>query len=85
MADPDLYRTKEEIARWRERDPIETFASKLRQWRILTDSGLAEIERAIESEIKEAVKFADSAPWEPVDDLLKDVYSGASSKSLESS
>ena len=44
MADPDLYRTKEEIERWKERDPIDLFVAPLREQGLLDDAGLAEIE-----------------------------------------
>jgi pyruvate dehydrogenase E1 component alpha subunit len=74
MADPDLYRTKEEIERWKERDPIALFEKQLREASLLTDSDLADLESRITVELDEAVAFADAGPIEPVEDLLKDVY-----------
>jgi pyruvate dehydrogenase E1 component alpha subunit len=74
MADPDLYRTKEEIEEWRKRDPIDLFVALLREQGLLDDAGLAELEAAVAAEIEEAVAFADASPVEPLEDLLKDVY-----------
>jgi pyruvate dehydrogenase E1 component alpha subunit len=77
MADPDLYRTKGEIEQWRERDPIDLFVALLREQGMLDDAGLAEIEAEVAAEIERAVAFAEAAPWEPVADLTRFVYSEA--------
>jgi pyruvate dehydrogenase E1 component alpha subunit len=73
MADPDLYRTKEEIERWRRRDPIALLEEHLRAAGLLSDRDLEELEAEIATELDEAIAFADAAPIEPVEDLLKDV------------
>ena len=73
MADPDLYRAKEEIESWKKRDPIVLFERKLRELGLLADSDLTRIESEIAAEIDDAVRFAEASPREPVEDLLKDV------------
>jgi pyruvate dehydrogenase E1 component alpha subunit len=73
MYDPDLYRTKEEVARWRRRDPIPAFAARLEEWALLSDADRAALEQEVETEIAAAVAAAEAGSWEPVDDLLKDV------------
>jgi len=73
MADPDLYRTKQEIEEWKKRDPILLFQSQLREWKLLTDTDAARIEAEVTAEIDEAVRFAEAGPWEPVEQLLNDV------------
>jgi pyruvate dehydrogenase E1 component alpha subunit len=73
MADPDLYRTKDEIEEWRKRDPILLFELRLRDWQLLTDADLARIEEEIAREMDEAVRFAETSPFESAEDLLKDV------------
>jgi pyruvate dehydrogenase E1 component alpha subunit len=71
LADPDLYRTKEEIEQWRrERDPIDLFIAE----QALDDAVVAAIESAVATEIEEAVAFADAGPFEPLEDLERDVY-----------
>jgi pyruvate dehydrogenase E1 component alpha subunit len=74
MYDPDLYRSKEEIDRWRERDPIALFQALLREQGALDDADLDEIERAVADEIDDAVAFAEEAGFEPVEDLERFVY-----------
>jgi pyruvate dehydrogenase E1 component alpha subunit len=73
MADPDLYRTKEEIEEWKKRDPILLFQSRLREWSLLADGDLARMEAEIGVEVDEAVRFAETSELEPVANLLKDV------------
>jgi pyruvate dehydrogenase E1 component alpha subunit len=77
-ADPDLYRTKEEIEQWKMRDPISAFEARLRVEGLAGDADLKEMETAVDAEIKQAVAFAEAGPWEAIEDLTKDVYSAES-------
>jgi pyruvate dehydrogenase E1 component alpha subunit len=74
MYDPDLYRSKEEVERWRERDPLLTFPEQLRAAGQLEDSTLAAMEREIAAEIEAAIAYADAGTLEPVTDLTRFVY-----------
>ncbi|HSB11178.1 MAG TPA: pyruvate dehydrogenase (acetyl-transferring) E1 component subunit alpha [Blastocatellia bacterium] len=73
-ADPDLYRTKDEIERWKKRDPITMFEARLREMRLLADADLTSLEARIGAEINEAVALAEAGSWEPIEALSKDVY-----------
>ena len=75
LADPELYRSKEEVQRWQEYDPIATFEKRLREAERLTDADLAAIEDSVGQEVAASEAFAEASPWEPLDDLTKDVYS----------
>jgi pyruvate dehydrogenase E1 component alpha subunit len=74
MADPDLYRTKDEIGQWKSRDPIKSFEARLRNTGLIDDADFSDIETTTNAEINRAVAFAEAGPWEPVEDLAKDVY-----------
>ncbi|HJU83585.1 MAG TPA: pyruvate dehydrogenase (acetyl-transferring) E1 component subunit alpha [Holophagaceae bacterium] len=74
MADPDLYRTKEEIAQWKEKDPITAYLGKLRSGGLLGDGALERLEAEIAAELREAIAFAEAGPLEPVEDLERHVY-----------
>ncbi len=74
MYDPDLYRAKDEIERWKASDPIARFIVALRGAGLLADADVAEIERSVAAEVDAAVAEAEAGSWEPVEDLLKDVY-----------
>jgi pyruvate dehydrogenase E1 component alpha subunit len=75
-ADPELYRKKEEVAEWRQRDPIVLFTARLRAAGALSETDLASLETSVDGEIDEAVRMAEAGPWEPVEDLTRDVYTG---------
>jgi pyruvate dehydrogenase E1 component alpha subunit len=77
MFDPDLYRSKAEVEEWKKHGPILRF----REWVLATNLVHADdvqaLESAIAEEIEAAVAFAEAAPWEPVTDLTRDVYTPA--------
>lgn len=77
MYDAELYRGKEEVERWKERDPIKLFTARLRAEGKLGDADLAAMEQAVASEVADAVAFAEAGEWEPVSDLFRDVYTPA--------
>lgn len=76
MYDPELYRDKEEVARWRQRDPIDLLVAQLRSTGQLDDAELARIEDAVIREIDAAVQAAEAAPLEPVSGLEDYVGAG---------
>jgi len=75
MFDPQLYRDKQEIEAWKERDPLNTFQVRLREQGLLEDADLARLEEEVAAEITRAIEFAEAGTWEPVADLTKYVYS----------
>jgi pyruvate dehydrogenase E1 component alpha subunit len=74
MADPELYRSKEEVAEWKKRDPIATLAARLKSARLLTDAELAALEKSVWQDIDWAVDEAERGEWEPVEHLERDVH-----------
>jgi pyruvate dehydrogenase E1 component alpha subunit len=74
MYDPDLYRSKEEIDRWKEHDPIASLTRALQDADMLSDDDLAGLERAVAQEIEDAIAFAEAGTLEPVEDLERFVY-----------
>ena len=74
MYDPDLYRTKEEIERWKQHDPISALTERLRSAELVGDEDLEELERTIAQEIDAAIVFAEAGTFEPVEDLERFVY-----------
>ena len=74
MFDPDLYRDKAEIEAWKTRGPIHTFSARLKAQGDLIEAQFLELDRAAAAEVDAAVAFAEAATWEPVEGLLRDVY-----------
>ena len=74
MSDPGNYRTREEIAKYQERDPIVLFQDSLKTAKVFTDKDFEEIrEEAVEA-TKKAVEFAEESPFPDESELLTDVY-----------
>jgi pyruvate dehydrogenase E1 component alpha subunit len=71
MYDPDRYRDKAEIERWRERDPIPRFTTVLQESGEVDDAALAVLEAEVAAEVDRAVETAEAAPTEPVEDLTR--------------
>ena len=75
MFDAQLYRDKEEIAKFRAKGPIVRFQGWLLENRLLQDSDIARIEAEVDAEISEAVAFAEAGTWEPLETLTRHVVS----------
>ncbi len=75
MFDPELYRSKAEVEKWKKRGPIVTFVKRLKKQGLLSDADLEQLEQQVAREIEEAVAFAENGTWEPVEDLTRFVYS----------
>jgi pyruvate dehydrogenase E1 component alpha subunit len=71
MYDPDLYRSKEEIERWKQHDPIPALIQRLRAECDVTDDELTGLEQSVAAEVAEAIAFAEAGTLEPVEDLQR--------------
>jgi pyruvate dehydrogenase E1 component alpha subunit len=74
MSDPGNYRTRAEIEKHQERDPIKLFASSLKEKGVLDDAQLTEIENKVREEVEHAVKFAEESPQPASEELYTHVY-----------
>jgi pyruvate dehydrogenase E1 component alpha subunit len=74
MSDPGNYRTRAEIEKYQERDPIKLFTQSLRETGVLNDKSLKEIEDRVHAEVEHAAKFADESPLPDPTELYTDVY-----------
>ena len=60
--DPCGYRSKEEVAYWKARDPIPRCRKLLCEQFGRSEAELDEVERRCQAEVEDAVKFAQAAP-----------------------
>jgi pyruvate dehydrogenase E1 component alpha subunit len=77
MYDAELYRSKQEVAQWKQRDPITMLERQLRANGLVVDGETPKMEAVIADEIADAEAFAEAGTWEPLEDLTKDVYTPA--------
>jgi pyruvate dehydrogenase E1 component alpha subunit len=68
MADPEEYRTKEDVKEWREKhDPIKTFAEQV-------DADLDELDERVTGRIDAAVEFAEESDFPPPESIYEHLY-----------
>jgi len=73
-SDPGHYRSKEEVAEWKKKDPIVRYEAKYLADGTLTDEIVASHKASVERELDEAVQFAEASPSPPPEECLSDVY-----------
>ncbi len=67
-------RPSEEIAAWKDKDPIAQLAARLKEQRLLTDDDWKKMDDGILQEIGQAVQFAKASPFPPLTAALEDVF-----------
>jgi pyruvate dehydrogenase E1 component alpha subunit len=74
MSDPGKYRTKEEVEKHKNEDPIETLKEYLIKNNICNDSVLKTIDNDVKSIVTEAVDFATNSNQPDISELFTDIY-----------
>jgi pyruvate dehydrogenase E1 component alpha subunit len=74
MSDPGNYRTREEIAKYQERDPIVLFKDSLKEAKVLSDKDFDAIEKEAIEATDAAIKFAEESPFPDMSELMTDVF-----------
>ena len=75
VGDPELYRTKEEVQKvYDENNPITRFENKVLKENLLSETELKEISSKAETEIKEALKFAQDSEFPEPSEMYDDLY-----------
>jgi acetoin:2,6-dichlorophenolindophenol oxidoreductase subunit alpha len=73
-SDPGHYRSKEEVAAWRERDPLKVYEKALLEQGHLSANETDRIKGDIDRELDEAIKLAENSPSPQPEDCLNDVF-----------
>jgi pyruvate dehydrogenase E1 component alpha subunit len=76
MSDPASYRTKEELANYKEKDPLETTKKTMISKKFADQAYFDELEERIEKIVEESVEFAENSPLPDPTELFTDVYKG---------
>jgi pyruvate dehydrogenase E1 component alpha subunit len=74
MGDPLRYRTKDEVEKWREDDPIGILERHLLKENVATREELERVDDEVEAAIEAAVQFAEQSPFPSPEDLWKGIY-----------
>lgn len=74
VGDPQAYRSSEEVDAWKQRDPIQRFATVLQERDGVPDTVFATIQREIDDELDAAVNWAAALQAPPETIMTEDVY-----------
>jgi pyruvate/2-oxoglutarate/acetoin dehydrogenase E1 component len=73
-SDPRAYRTREEEAAWKKRDPIRVMRENLQAIGMLPDAQFEQMEAAVQGKLDQAMKFSDASPAPAPQELETDVF-----------
>lgn len=74
MGDPLRYRTKDEVAKWREDDPIGVLERYMLDKKIVQKEDLEDIDQEVEKVVEDAIDFAEKSPFPSLDTLFDHIY-----------
>jgi pyruvate dehydrogenase E1 component alpha subunit len=74
MSDPGKYRTREEVEKWQEQDPIARLGVFLLEKKFATTKDLEAIDKDVMAEVDDCMKFSDESPWPPAEYMYEDIY-----------
>jgi pyruvate dehydrogenase E1 component alpha subunit len=74
MSDPQKYRTKEEVAKYQDIDPLTATLDTILKNKYANQKWADEIEDKITQIVQESVDFSENSPWPEDDELYKDIY-----------
>lgn len=74
--DPTVYRSDEELERWKEKDPIPRFVETLKDQDIIDDQEYEKLKTKVKENVKEALQFAQDSSEPELSELTTDVYYG---------
>ncbi|MEZ5059510.1 MAG: pyruvate dehydrogenase (acetyl-transferring) E1 component subunit alpha [Saprospiraceae bacterium] len=74
VSDPGLYRSKDEVKDYMDKDPVKVLEAKIVDEKIASQEEIDNIKDAIKAEIKEALQFAEESDYPPASELYTDNY-----------
>jgi pyruvate dehydrogenase E1 component alpha subunit len=74
MSDPARYRSKEELQKWMDRDPIQVLGRRIQTLGIANEEQLQQVDDEARAQVQEAVEFAEQAPVPAPDTVEEHVY-----------
>ena len=74
MSDPQKYRTKDEVADYKEKDPISQVLETITVNKLASESEIKKIQEDVKLIVEESVVFAEESPDLEPNELYEDVY-----------
>lgn len=74
VSDAGLYRSKDEVDSWKQRDPVLVTRQELLDNKWMTEDEVKNLQKTVKARIQEAVDFADESPEPPLEELPRHTY-----------
>jgi pyruvate dehydrogenase E1 component alpha subunit len=74
MSDPGNYRTRAEIEKYQERDPLKLFSASLLEEKVVSDKQIEEIDAKVREVVEDSLRFAEESPLPDPAELYTDIY-----------
>jgi 2-oxoisovalerate dehydrogenase E1 component alpha subunit len=72
--DDRTYRSREEVEKWKMRDPVLLFNTYLKQESLLSEDQERDLRRRVAKEVDDATDAAEAAPYPPAEEALWPVF-----------
>jgi pyruvate/2-oxoglutarate/acetoin dehydrogenase E1 component/TPP-dependent pyruvate/acetoin dehydrogenase alpha subunit len=82
-SDPRAYRTRDEEAEWRKRDPIKVMKEKMAAVGMLSEEEFTQLEELVKQKLDGAMGFADLSPEPAPEDVFTDVFAPSKTDAQE--
>jgi pyruvate/2-oxoglutarate/acetoin dehydrogenase E1 component len=73
-SDPRAYRTREEEAGWKQRDPITVLKENMKATGLLTEAEFEQLDAAVEEKLRQAMAYSEASAEPSPDELCTDVF-----------
>lgn len=74
MSDPGKYRSREEVEKWQEKDPIARLGMFLLEKKYASGKDLEAIDKNVMAEVDDCITFSEESPWPPAEYMYEDIY-----------
>jgi len=72
--DPGTYMPADEVAAWKQRDPVATCRARMLRERIVDETELAELEQGVEQEVHQSMQFVLDSPFPALESMYTGVF-----------
>lgn len=74
MSDPGNYRTRDELEKHKENDPILLYRARLMDEKVLTQKAFEKMDEEVQAEVADAVEFAEKSPEPELHEIYDDIF-----------
>jgi len=74
IGDPQVYRSKDEVSTWKEKDPIDRYEEILLKEKTIGRKKLSDLKKELDEKLEEAVNFARESKFLETEKVMEDIF-----------